>query len=266
MSAEMRSSIVGAVTAVAADQHAEARAHRRVPGAHVVAVSGGEIAMQITRREFLLQTGQACLGYALGAAAFAAGVAALRPDQRLRAGRRLPGAGLRVPGRRQRRQQHDRPDRHDRDTTPTQRCAARPGWPSPRDTLLPITPPAIGSRFGLHPSLAGLQTLWNEQKLSVVVQRRSARAAADARATIRAARRGPISSSRTPTRSRSGSRRSPIACRRPGGAAASPTGSRSTHRASRRSRRSRADSSRAARRPARCPSRRRRRRSTRCSC
>ena len=31
--------------------------------------------MQVTRREFLLQTGQACLGYALGAAAFTAGVA-----------------------------------------------------------------------------------------------------------------------------------------------------------------------------------------------
>ena len=34
--------------------------------------------MHVTRREFILQTGQACLGYALGAAAFAAGVAALR--------------------------------------------------------------------------------------------------------------------------------------------------------------------------------------------
>ena len=31
--------------------------------------------MQVTRREFLLQSGQACLGYALGAAAFTAGVA-----------------------------------------------------------------------------------------------------------------------------------------------------------------------------------------------
>ena len=31
--------------------------------------------MPVTRREFLLQSGQACLGYAFGAAAFTAGVA-----------------------------------------------------------------------------------------------------------------------------------------------------------------------------------------------
>ena len=30
--------------------------------------------MTVTRREFFLQTGQACVGYALGAAAFVAGV------------------------------------------------------------------------------------------------------------------------------------------------------------------------------------------------
>src|SRR6185295_19099766 len=47
----------------------------RVPRAHVLAVSGGEIAMRVTRRDFLLQSGHACFGYALGAAAFSAGIA-----------------------------------------------------------------------------------------------------------------------------------------------------------------------------------------------
>ena len=74
MSAEMRDSIIDAVSAVSADQSAEARTNRRLSRRHVVAVSGGEIAMNVTRREFLLQTGHACVGYALGAAAFAAGV------------------------------------------------------------------------------------------------------------------------------------------------------------------------------------------------
>ena len=54
------------------------------------------------------------------------------------------------------------------DTTPTQRPQRRPGWRFPRDSLLPITPLSIGSPFGLHPSLVGLQALWAEQKLSVV--------------------------------------------------------------------------------------------------
>jgi uncharacterized protein (DUF1501 family) len=35
-------------------------------------------------------------------------------------------------------------------------------------SLLPITPLSIGNPFGLHPSLAELQTLWNQQKVSVV--------------------------------------------------------------------------------------------------
>ena len=38
-----------------------------------IAISG-EVAMKVTRREFLLQSGHACFGYALGAAAFVAGV------------------------------------------------------------------------------------------------------------------------------------------------------------------------------------------------
>lgn len=35
-------------------------------------------------------------------------------------------------------------------------------------SLLPMTPPALGVRFGLHPSLAELHTLWGLQKLAVV--------------------------------------------------------------------------------------------------
>ncbi len=37
-----------------------------------------------------------------------------------------------------------------------------------RETLLPITPPSAGCTFGLHPSLAGLQSVWDQQRLAVV--------------------------------------------------------------------------------------------------
>ena len=201
--------------------------------ADVVAVSGGEIAMHVTRREFLLQTGQAASAMRLGAAAFAAGVAALQPDQRLRAGARLPGAGLRVPRRRQRRQQHGRPDRARPNTTPTRRCAARRAWPSRATACCRSRRRRVGSPFGLHPSLAELQTLWNDAEAVGRLQRRSARAAARPRASIRAARRARISCSRTPIRSRSGRRPSPIASVRPDGAAAPPIASSRMHRASR---------------------------------
>ncbi|MEP7310730.1 MAG: DUF1501 domain-containing protein [Acidobacteriota bacterium] len=36
------------------------------------------------------------------------------------------------------------------------------------DTLIPITPPSAGSTFGLHPSLAALQPVWDQQRLAVV--------------------------------------------------------------------------------------------------
>ena len=61
------------------------------------------------------------------------------------------------------------PLEHDASTTPTRRCAAHPALAIARDSLLPITPPSLGSDpFGLHPSLPELQTLWNEQKLAGV--------------------------------------------------------------------------------------------------
>ena len=73
MSAAMRDTIRQACSR-SPPEPVEARPDRRLPGRHVVAVSGGEVAMQLTRREFLLHRARRCLGYALGAAAFAAGV------------------------------------------------------------------------------------------------------------------------------------------------------------------------------------------------
>ena len=42
------------------------------------------------------------------------------------------------------------------------------GLAIPSAELLPITPPSIGTPFGLHPSLVELQALWTQQKLAVV--------------------------------------------------------------------------------------------------
>ena len=41
------------------------------------------------------------------------------------------------------------------------------GLAIPRDSLLQISPPSVGSSFGLHPSLSGLHDLWNQGKLAV---------------------------------------------------------------------------------------------------
>lgn len=37
-----------------------------------------------------------------------------------------------------------------------------------KENLLPITPPSIGLEFGLHPAMAGLHQLWQQNKLAVV--------------------------------------------------------------------------------------------------
>ena len=42
------------------------------------------------------------------------------------------------------------------------------GLAIPQANLLPITPPAIGLPFGLHPNFVELQQLWNQQKLAIV--------------------------------------------------------------------------------------------------
>jgi uncharacterized protein (DUF1501 family) len=123
--------------------------------------------MQVTRREFLLQTGQACLGYALGAAAFAAGVErfglinafAQGSDYRALVCVFLAGGNdgnnMVVP-------------LESSEYSAYANVRSASGLAIASDQLLPVTPPSIGSQFGLHPSLAELHTLWNSQKLSVV--------------------------------------------------------------------------------------------------
>ena len=91
----------------------------------------------------------------------------------------------------------------------------------------------IGNPFGLHPSLAELQTLWNEQKLSVVcnvgplVQPLTRRGLSGRRAA-------PVSAvlALRPDRAVADGRL-PIASARPDGAAARPIASPCTHPASR---------------------------------
>lgn len=123
--------------------------------------------MHVTRREFLLQSGQACLGYALGAAAFVSGVErfslinafAQGSDYRALVCVFLAGGNdgnnMVIPA----------------STTEYNAYAGVRSAASlaiPLDTLLPIKPVSIGSPFGLHPSLAQLKTLWDDQRLSVV--------------------------------------------------------------------------------------------------
>ena len=123
--------------------------------------------MQVTRREFLLHTGRACLGYALGAAAFVAGVDrfglinafAQGNDYRALVCVFLAGGNdgnnVVIPA------------------TTTEYAAyanvrSASGLAIPLDSLLQITPASIGSEFGLHPSLARLHELWNSRRLAVV--------------------------------------------------------------------------------------------------
>ena len=123
--------------------------------------------MEITRREFLWQTGRACLGYAFGAAAFAAGVERFGVINAFAQGNSyralvcvfLAGGNdsnnMIIPAT----------------TTEYNDYASvrnASGLVLPLDTLPQVVPPAIGTAFGLHPSLAPLKTLWDAQKLSVV--------------------------------------------------------------------------------------------------
>jgi hypothetical protein len=122
-----------------------------------------EVTKEVTRREFLLQGGTACVGLTLRRGPFAA-ESALQPDQPAGAGSDA-GAGVRLPRRRQRRQQHVVPT-----TTTEIRCACRGTEPSglgiPRDSLLPITPLGIGSVRAAS-GLPGAGAV-DRQKLSVV--------------------------------------------------------------------------------------------------
>ena len=121
--------------------------------------------MDITRREFLLQT-CSCAGYALGAAAFVAGVQRFSLINAFAQGldyRALvcvflaggnDGNNLIVPI-----------DTTGYNAYSTARNAS--GLAIARDTLLPITPSGGAGEFGLHPSLAALQSLWNDGKMSI---------------------------------------------------------------------------------------------------
>ena len=131
------------------------------------------------------------------------------------AGGRLQGAGLRLPLRRQRLQQHPR----------AARAPTTPPTPAPRGALaLPGVAPAdhaasaaTAGDWGLHPPLAGLQALFEQERLALVAQRRPAGRAGDAGAsTSRAARRCRRSSSRTATRRCTGRPRSPTSRRATG--------------------------------------------------
>ncbi len=137
--------------------------------------------MHLTRREFLLQTGQACLGYALGAAAFTAGVArfslinafAQGADYRALVCVFLAGGNdgnnTVVPL-----------DSTGYNAYASVRSAS--GLAIAQDALLPITPTSIGSPYGLHPSLAALQTLMERPEAVGGMQRGSIGAADHARA------------------------------------------------------------------------------------
>ena len=121
--------------------------------------------MHVTRREFLLQTGS-CVGYALGAAAFVAGVQrfslinafAQGSDYRALVCVFLAGGNdgnnLVVPT-----------DTARYNAYSSVRSAS--GLAVARDSLLPITPSGGAGTFGLHPSLAALHTLWNDRRLSI---------------------------------------------------------------------------------------------------
>ena len=124
--------------------------------------------MKLSRREFLLQTGQACLGYAFGAAAFTAGIerfgminafAQGTGDYRALVCVFLAGGNdsnnMVVPV----------------STTEYNEYAAvrsASGLALPLDSLVQVTPAGIGVPFGFHPGLQPLKALWDQQKVSVV--------------------------------------------------------------------------------------------------
>lgn len=123
--------------------------------------------MHVTRREFILQAGQACVGYALGAAAFAAGLErfalinafAQGADYRALVCVFLAGGNdgnnMIVP----------------LGTSEYQAYAnvrTASGLAIPSADLLRIAPPSGGGDFGLHPSLTGIHDLWTTQQAAVV--------------------------------------------------------------------------------------------------
>ena len=117
--------------------------------------------MRVTRREFLLHSGHACLGYAIGAAAFVSGVARFSLINAFAQGSDYKalvcvflaggndGNNMVVPL-----------DATGYAAYSNARSAS--SLAIAQDALLPITPSSIGSPFGLHPGLGGLRALWDE--------------------------------------------------------------------------------------------------------
>ena len=122
--------------------------------------------MHVTRREFILQSFQACAGYALGAAAFAAGIErfalinafAQGSDYRALVCVFLAGGNdgnnMIIPLGTSEYQAYS-----------SVRTAS--GLAIPSADLLRIAPPSAGD-FGLHPSLTGIRDLWAGLKAAVV--------------------------------------------------------------------------------------------------
>lgn len=123
--------------------------------------------MEQTRREFLFQAGHACLGYALGAAAFSAGVWRFGVINALAQGSDYKalvcvflaggndGNNTIVPL-----------STAEYDAYASVRAGS--GLAIPHDSLLPISPRSLNSPFGLHPSMPELHDLWLREKMSVV--------------------------------------------------------------------------------------------------
>ena len=167
MSGEMRADHSGSRRRRSRLQLAEACPHGRVSRRDIVAVPGSEVIMPLTRREFLLQAGHACAGYALGAAAFAAGIERFGLINALAQGANYRTSGVRLPRRRQRRQQPGRAD----EQHGILGIFSGPGCLRAGHSQRPPAadrPASLNSPFGLHPSLSELHALWTQQKLSIV--------------------------------------------------------------------------------------------------
>lgn len=123
--------------------------------------------MKLTRREFMLQA-SACMGYALGAAAFATGIQrfglinafAQGSDYRALVCIFLAGGNdgnnMVVP---------TSTDGYNLYST----ARAASGLAIAQGSLLTVKPPSIGTEFGLHPSLAELHALWGSASPKVAV-------------------------------------------------------------------------------------------------
>ena len=146
MSPAARDAIVTAVNAVAAGDALGRAQGGLLSRRDVAAVSSGALTMN--RRDFLRRTA------ALSAAGLAVNLDLLSLTAQ-RGGERLQGAGLRLPVRRRRRQQHPRADGHARATAHTLPSAARTRASSSRKPSCcrsRRSPPTRDTPFGLHPS------------------------------------------------------------------------------------------------------------------